>query len=175
MVTTRILPLVVRTKPITNAGVVTVPFSSLPWNYMHLTDIQYRYLKSSPFNPLMDRNPWIKGMRGEWGEESLYWGVQEMFPICLLLFFSSPCMWQAGLTKAGICPADARLPTGPENPLFSFVPFSACFFFFKEEEKQLKKTNKQKTYLGVLGQYIFPYCPPKADIHPPTPILTIER
>lgn len=98
-----------------------------------------------------------------------------MFPICLLLFFSSPCMWQAGLTKAGICPADARLPTGPENPLFSFVPFSACFFFFKEEEKQLKKTNKQKTYLGVLGQYIFPYCPPKADIHPPTPILTIER
>lgn len=47
----------------------------------------------------------------------------------------------------------------------------------KEEKKKNNKKNKQtkKTYLGVLGQYIFPYCPPKADIHPPTPILTIER
>lgn len=51
--------------------------------------------------------------------------------------------------------------------------------YLKKEEKKKnnkKKTNKQKkTYLVVLGQYIFPYCPPKADIHPPTPILTIER
>lgn len=77
MVTTRILPLVARTMPITNAGVVTVQFSFFPCNYMQLTDIQYQNLKSSPFNPLMDRNPWTKGMR-EWGEESNCWGVQEM-------------------------------------------------------------------------------------------------
>lgn len=43
-------------------------------------------------------------------------------PILLLLFLSSPWMWWAGSTKAGVYPADACLPTGPENPLFSFVP-----------------------------------------------------
>lgn len=51
MVTARISPLVARTMPITNAGVVTVWFSFSPWNYMQLTDIQYQNLKSSPSNP----------------------------------------------------------------------------------------------------------------------------
>lgn len=46
MVTTRILPLVARTMPITNAGVVTVQFTFSPCNYMQLTDIQYQKISS---------------------------------------------------------------------------------------------------------------------------------
>lgn len=46
MVTVRILPLLARTMPITNAGVVTAQFSLFPCNYMQLTGIQFQDLKS---------------------------------------------------------------------------------------------------------------------------------
>jgi len=48
-----------------------------------------------------------------------------------------PWLWWAGLTKAGICPADACLPTGPENPLFSFVPLIG-----RHVKKRRKLTKK---------------------------------
>lgn len=89
MVTTWILPLVARTMPITNAGVVTVQFSFFPCNYMQLTDIQYQNLKSSPSNPFTDMNPWTKGMR-VWGEESINWGVQGTLPYSSSSFSPPP-------------------------------------------------------------------------------------
>lgn len=150
MVTTRILPLVARTMPITNAGVVTVQFTFSPCNYMQLTDIQYQKISSQVLLILLQigiLEP-KKGIR-VWGEESNYWGVQETLPILLLLFLSSPWMWWAGPTKAGIYPADACLPTGPENPLFSFVPL------FRRHVLK-KKWNKQKKYLEGTGSINFP-------------------
>lgn len=137
MVTTRILPLIARTMPITNAGVVTVQFSFFPCNYMQLTDIQYQNLKSSLSNPFTDRNRWTKGMRA--GEKSNYWGVQETFPYSSSSSSPLPWMWWAGPTKAGICPADACLPAGPENPLFSFVPLIRRHV--KKKKKQMKKIS----------------------------------
>lgn len=137
----RILQLVARTMPITNAGVVTVQFSFFPCNYMQLTDIQYQNLKWSPSNPLKDRNPWTKGMRMS-GEESNYWRVQETFPCTPSSSSPLPGYGRLARQKQGSIQLMPALPTGPENPMFSFVPLI--------RRHVLKKWNKQKISGGDL-------------------------
>lgn len=152
MVTTRILPLVARTMPITNAGVATVQFSFFPCNYMQLTDRQYQNLKSSPFNPLTDRNPWTKGMR-VWGEESNYRGVQETFP------YSS-----SSSSPPPRCGGLARQKQGSVQLMPAFLQvlrihcFPLCLSLRGVFKKKIKKKKQSKKYLEGTGSINFSPC-----------------